>query len=238
MGTHLFEAIHYRNRCLHLCTVFLIACSLQACTSVVSADPDLTEAIRWYTGEAGSVDDERARQLLERAAVDGDPLSVMWIARVYSTGRMTFPADKAKAIEIAESVITEVEQLALEGDAEANFLMGTAFAEGLGKPVNPVQAIVWYRKAAALDNTLAQHNIGNVYASGTGVLQSDSEAVTWWLLAAEKGDAIPQFRLGEMYERGMGVTQDIEEAMRWYRDSANRGNKNAEAALARLSTGN
>ena len=201
---------------------------------MVSTDPDLLAAIHWYTGEAGRVDDDRARQLLEQAAADGDPISVMWIARVYSTGRMTFPEDKARAIEIANSVIDEVERLAISSVAEANFLMGTAFAEGLGKPVDPVQAVTWYRRAAAMDNTLAQHNIGNVYASGTGVPQSDSEAVSWWLLAAEKGDAIPQFRLAEMYELGRGVAKDIEQALYWYRESMERGNSNSAAALDRL----
>lgn len=234
MNTNLAVESLNRFRCKHLSSAFLLFCLLQACTSVVSTDPDLLAAIHWYTGEAGRVDDDRARQLLEQAAADGDPISVMWIARVYSTGRMTFPEDKARAIEIANSVIDEVERLAISSVAEANFLMGTAFAEGLGKPVDPVQAVTWYRRAAAMDNTLAQHNIGNVYASGTGVPQSDSEAVSWWLLAAEKGDAIPQFRLAEMYELGRGVAKDIEQALYWYRESMERGNSNSAAALDRL----
>ncbi|NKB32759.1 MAG: hypothetical protein GKR91_06640 [Pseudomonadales bacterium] len=213
--------------------LLLLILTLISCVAIIT-DPDLTEAIRWYTGEAGRVDDVKARNLLERAAADGDALSVMWMARVYSTGRMTFAADKPRAIEIADTVIDEVERLANAGVGEANFLMGTAYAEGIGKPLDPVAAVAWYRKAAALENTLAQHNIGNVYASGTGVVQSDAEAINWWLIAAEKGDAIPQLRLGEMYEQGRGVNRDLEQAIYWYRESANRGNTNARQALIRL----
>jgi len=207
---------------------------LVACTVSPVLDPSLSEAIRWYTGEAGMVDDVRARTLLTEAAADGDALSVMWLARVYSTGRMTYLADKPKAIELARSVIDDVERLALAGNSEASFLMGTAYAEGLAMPLDPVIAIEWYRKAATLGNTLALHNMGNVYAAGTGVAQDDAQAVAWWLQAANKGDAIPQYRLAEMYEQGRGVEQNLEEALRWYRESAGRGNSNAEAAIERL----
>ncbi len=201
---------------------------------VAQLDPHLEQAIDLYLGTSGTVNDPLAREHLEQAQLNGDALSVMWLARVYSTGRMTYPADKSRAREIANSIITAVEARAESGEAEAEFLMGTAFAEGLGKPVDPEQAVAWYRRAAGQGHILAQHNLGNVSFSGNGVPQSDERAVYWWTLAAEQGDAIPQFRLGQMYEQGRGVEQDLEQAIAWYQDSARRGNSNARAALARL----
>ena len=212
----------------------LVLSFFAACASTDTIDPELKESIRWYTGETGLVDDELARKLLESAVIDNDPLSVMWLARVYSTGRMTFPADKERAVEIAATVISQVEVLAEAGNAEAMFLMGTAFAEGLARTQDSVTAILWYRRAAEKNHVLAQHNIGNAYSSGTGVEQSDELAAHWWLLAALQGDAIPQLRLGQVYERGQGVPQDMTQALRWYMDSAQRGNENAKQALARL----
>ncbi len=84
----------------------------------------------------------------------------MWLARVYSTGRMTFPADKSKAIDLALTVSQEVERLALGGNAEAEFLLGTAYAEGLGRPVHPSKAVTWYRRAAAQDPRAAVRRNG------------------------------------------------------------------------------
>lgn len=217
-----------------VCSAFLLLLLL-AC-STTSPRQQLSESIMWYTGEAGEVNDERARRLLEQSARDGNPLSVMWLARVYSTGRMTFPANKEKATQLASTVINEIEQFAGEGSGEAMLLLGTAYAEGLSKAVAPELAVDWYRKAAAKGNTLALHNLGNVYASGTGVPQSDELAVKWWRLAAEKGDAIPQLRLGAAFEEGKGVEQDLQEAIRWYGKSAGRGNQAAASALTRLST--
>lgn len=199
-----------------------------------TVDSSLTESIRWYTGETGTVDDGRAKQLLEIAAVDEDTLSTMWVARVYSTGRMGYPADKPRAQAIASSVISDVETMAAAGVSEAQFLMGTAYAEALGKERNDGIAANWYRRAADNGHVLAAHNMGNIYLSGTGVSQDDALAVFWWTQAALAGDAIVQYRLGQMYEQGRGVELDLEKAVSWYQDSARRGNSNAEIALERL----
>jgi TPR repeat protein len=212
----------------------LMVLAIAGCVAI-SPQAQLQESIRWYTGESGRVDDSRARRLLEQSAEDGNALSVMWLSRVYSTGRMTFSADKPRALRLADSVIGDIEMMANQGDSEAMLLMGTAFAEGLGKEVNPELAVSWYRKAAEKNNTLALHNLGNVYASGTGVPQNDELAAQWWLRAANKGDAIPALRLGTVYEQGKGIDKDIDKAIYWYTESARRGNRAAAAALERLS---
>ena len=59
-----------------------------------------------------------ARELLEQAAGTEDPLAVMWLARVHSTGRMGFPRDEEMAREIAGTVIREaLERLATPGQS-------------------------------------------------------------------------------------------------------------------------
>lgn len=200
-----------------------------------AVDPDLQQSIRWYTGVAGRVDNAKAKGLLLRAASDSDVVSQMWVARVYSRGRMGFEHDSVLAREIAARVIDQVESLAESGVVEAVFLMGTAFDEGLGRATNIETAVRWYRQAADMGNVLAKHNLGNLYFAGRGVPQSDSLAVSWWLEAATLGDAIPQFRLGTMYQEGRGVSPDLGEARRWYEESAGRGNQAAREALAKLS---
>jgi len=224
---------HSLIRVLLLLLIPLLGKSLLA-AGVDEINPDLEQAIAWYIGSTGKVDDSRAKQHLEKAIATGDTLSIMWLARVHSTGRMEFEKDYGLAQEIAADVIDEVEKLAGQNHAEAMFLMGTAYAEGLGKDKDAAVAASWYQRAALLGNTLAQHNMGNIHESGTGVRQDDTQAVYWWLQAAAAGDAIPQWQLGRMYENGRGVEKDLNEALRWYRDSAARGNERAQQALARL----
>ena len=200
----------------------------------VDPDPALLEAIGWYTGVAGSVDDARAHELLEQAVDRGGPLELMWLARVHSTGRMGFPRDEDRARAIAAEVIGEVERAAEAGVLEAVFLMGTAYDEGLGKPVDPGQAAVWHRRAAERRHVLGAHNLGNQYAAGRGVEEDPALAAEWWLRAAERGDAITQLRLGEAYESGRGVPLDLDRAREWYGRAAAAGNAQAREALERL----
>lgn len=219
---------------LRLVCILSLLLTMFSCSNRLALDDDLAESILWYTGAAGHVDDERAHTLLERAAASQDTLAIMWMARVYSTGRMGFGRDYELAQRTALEVIQAVEKLAQRGSSEANFLMGTAYAEGIGKKLDPILAAQWYERAASMGNMLAQHNMGNIYASGTGVEQNDALAVSWWQQAADQGDAIPQYRLAVMYEQGRGVEQDRDEAIRWYRDSAERGYAQAQEALIRL----
>ncbi|MGE0812525.1 MAG: tetratricopeptide repeat protein [Vicinamibacterales bacterium] len=202
-----------------------------------AADARLTEAIGWYTGTAGRVDDERARGLIDAAARDGDVLARMWVARAYSRGRLGYPRDPNRARVIAGQLLGAVRRQADAGSVEAAFLMGTAYDEGLGVNEDPAAALGWLQKAAAGGHTLAEHNIGNAYFAGRGVAADLAAAVTWWTKAAAKGDAVPQLRLGEAYETGRGVAVDLDSARRWYADAAARGNAAAKAALKRLGGG-
>ena len=200
-------------------------------------DPRLLEAIAWYTGVAGRVDDPKARALIDAAATDGDVLARMWVARAYSRGRLGYPRDEARARAIAEQLLDAVRRQAGAGVVEAIFLVGTALDEGLGVAEDPATAFTWFQKAAAEGHTLAEHSIGNAYAVGRGVAQDRAAAVTWWLKAAAKGDAVPQLRLGESYEQGHGVAVDLAAARRWYAAAATRGNIAATNAMQRLSGG-
>lgn len=197
-------------------------------------DARVQEAIGWYTGTTGTVDEPRARALFEAAAGSGDVLGRMWLARAYSRGRMGFPRDAARASAIAAVLLDAVRRQAALGVTEAVFLMGTAYDVGLGVAEDPAAAMDWFQKAAADGHTLAEHNIGNAYAAGRGVAADPAAAVTWWTKAAAKGDAVPLLRLGEAYEAGRGVAKDLAMARRWYADAAGRGNAAAKAALERL----
>lgn len=215
--------------------ILLAVACVTACVAIPEEpDPVLLEAIDWYTGVAGSVDNDRARELLEEAMAGGGPLAMMWLARVHSTGRMGFPRDEEQARDIAAGMIREVQRAAESGVLEAVFLMGTAYDEGLGKPVDHELAAVWHRRAAERGHVLGAHNIGNQYSEGRGVAEDPEQAVVWWTRAAERGDAITQLRLGESYEAGRGVTRDLDAAREWYGRAAAAGNQDARAALERL----
>ena len=106
--------------------------------------------------------------------------------------------------------------LAEQGDAEAQYKLGTMYANGLFVPKNDAVAIEWYRKAAEQGIPGAQLDLGFMYYNGQGVPQDYAEAVKWFRKAAEQGNAIAQNNLGAMYYNGQGVPQDYILAHMWF----------------------
>ena len=199
-----------------------------SCLQYPLLNSHLYTSINYYTGEAGVVDDLIARQHLEIAILERDTLALMWLARVYSTGRMSFPKDSKRASSIARLVIDDVAKRAETGEPEALFLMGTAYAEALGVNVNLKKAAEFYMRAAEMNHTLAMHNLGNIFSDGIGVEKDLFQASHWWRRAAENGDTIPMLRLAELYLSGEGVMRDVTRACYWIKQSSQRGNSDAE----------
>lgn len=98
-----------------------------------------------------------------------------------------------------------------------------------------VEAIHWFRSAAAQNNTNALIHLGYLYQTGGhGVDQDIDEAIRLYRLAASYNDAGGQFNLAVCYENGIGVLKDQAEAERVYRLLAKRGYRLAKKALLRL----
>jgi TPR repeat protein len=78
---------------------------------------------------------------------------------------------------------------ALKGDANAQKNLGYLYAEGLGVPRDPAQALAWYQKAADQGYAPAYNNLGIMYADGFGVRQDLVQAYLFFIKAWETGDA-------------------------------------------------
>ena len=92
----------------------------------------------------------------------------------------------------------ETLQAAERGDAHAQALLGSMYANGRGVRQDYAEAVRWYRQAAEQGHAVAQKNLGVMYYEGRGVRQDDAEAVRWTRQAAERGDAHAQALLGSM----------------------------------------
>jgi TPR repeat protein len=105
------------------------------------------------------------------------------------------------------------------------------FLHGEGLAQDDVEAVRWYRLAAAQGDALAQFCTGVTLQTGLGVTQDYAEAVRWYQLAAAQGCADAQYNLGFMFRDGHGVTQDNAESVRWIRLAAVRGDAQAQMYL-------
>jgi hypothetical protein len=105
--------------------------------------------------------------------------------------------------------------LAEKGDAEAQYSLGTLYAEGKGVEQNDATAFLWFQRAANQGVAAAQYNLGASYATGAGIAKSDVDAARWFRRAADQGMAFAQLNLGLLYAAGNGVPQDDVEAYKW-----------------------
>ncbi|SEN84960.1 Sel1 repeat-containing protein [Roseovarius tolerans] len=105
------------------------------------------------------------------------------IADDFQDGLTAFNAgDFATAIE-------KWRRLAEQGDAVAQFNLGTMYESGNGVTRDAAEALKWYRLAAVQGYIGAQNNLSAMYALGRGVPQDIVTAHMWYNIAAAGGSA-------------------------------------------------
>jgi len=110
-----------------------------------------------------------------------------------------------------------------QGDAKAEYKLGSIYYDGRGVPQDLAEALRWYRKAAAQGDPKSEYAIGYMYDTGHGVQQDNAQAYSWYQRAANQGDGEAECGLGSMYYHGHGVPRDWTQAALWYRRAAEGG---------------
>jgi len=120
-----------------------------------------------------------------------------------------------------ETAFRELQPLAVQGVAVAQFAIAVMYSDGRGVAKDPMEGTKWYLRASEQGLALAQLSLGAAYFLGLGVKQDHSEAVKWYRRAAEQGWTQAQFNLGSMYSAGQGVSRNQALAYQWCLLSAN-----------------
>jgi hypothetical protein len=128
---------------------------------------------------------------------------------------------------------------AMNGNRDAQTLVGMMYEEGLGVTQDYSEAVRWYLLAGQQGEVDAQLNLGVMFEKGQGVAQDYKEAVRWYKLAAKQGNANAQYNLGRMYGLGRGILQDQSRAHMWFNIAAIAGDKdsvkNRDIAASKMS---
>ena len=85
---------------------------------------------------------------------------------------------------------TAVRTLAEQGDANAQYALGTMYRDGQGVAQDYAEALRWWRKAAERGVVDAQYALGNIYSGGTGVAQDNVLAYMWYDITASQTVAV------------------------------------------------
>ncbi len=120
------------------------------------------------------------------------------------------------------TALREIRPLAEQGDAQAQYYLGSMYHYGQGVPQGYAEAVKLYRKAAEQGYANAQNTLGFMYRYGQGVPQDYAKALQWYRKAVEQGVAEAQYNLGSMNYNGLGVPQDYAKAHMWFNLAASR----------------
>jgi len=162
---------------------------------------------------------------LEKTAKAGDVEAQVAVGNAYLSGDgvkqdpkkaakwlyMAAQAGNAKAVETMCTFYSkDLEKLAKEGNAAAQFAVANFYAEGNGVKQNEKAAFEWYGQAAVGGIAEAKPKVLVVYS-------------TYLEQLAAAGDADAQFALANFYAAGNGVAQDTAKALDLYGSAAAQG---------------
>jgi len=86
------------------------------------------------------------------------------------------------------ATLPQLQQLAEQGDARAQNVLGLRYATGDGVKLDEREAARWFTRAAEQGNVNAQSKLGSLYWVGRGVPQNLTQAYFWTVLARAGGD--------------------------------------------------
>ena len=111
-----------------------------------------------------------------------------------------------------ESAMKMAIPLAEQGNTHAQYLVGQAYRNGHGVPLDYGVALDWLRRAAQHGDPRAQLSLGDMYIKGLGTSPDPTEGARWIRFAAEQGYPRALASLGSLHEQGKGVSRDLVEA--------------------------
>ena len=112
---------------------------------------------------------------------------------------------------------------AWQGDAQAQYDLGCAYAEGRGVPVLETEVAFWMKKAANAELPPALVRMGELLLDGEGVERDPGEALRLFSAAAKAGDAKGQYYKGICCLYGYGLMKDPDMAVRYLKVAADMG---------------
>lgn len=164
----------------------------------------------------GSADKEKAKYWLGKAAAKGNKKA----AAVLRT------LDKAPPPESLETVKKKAEA----GDAEAEYILGSRYAQGWGVDKDSDAALKWLLLSAGQGHPLAQSDVAVRLLNANRT----AEAIDWMTKAANKGVTNSQYELASIYLDGRLVQADRDKAVFWFKKAADAGDTRAIEALKQL----
>ena len=133
-----------------------------------------------------------------------------------------------------EAAVMELETLAEQGDADAQYTMGRLYREGPIPIPDWRKACSYREKAARRGLPEAQYELGKLLLSDDVEVRNPALGMRWLEFASGNGDAYAAYRAGKEYLCGQTVERDERKAEQFFRRAADLGNQYGQYMLGKL----
>ena len=142
--------------------------------------------------------------------------------------------DDSFPLEERDEAAEQLEQLAEDGDAYAQYIIGTAYRDGGLLIPDMVKAQKLLERAAEQDLDAAQYALGKLYLSDDADVHDPAKGIYWLKRSADNGNDFAAYRLGKEYLSGKNTIKDAETAVSYLRQAADNGSAYAQYLLGKL----
>ena len=142
--------------------------------------------------------------------------------------------DESFPLEERDKAAEQLEQLAKDGDAYAQYIIGTAYRDGGLLIPDMVKAQKLLERAAKQDLDAAQYALGKLYLSDDADVHDPAKGIYWLKRSADNGNDHAAYRLGKEYLSGKNTIKDAEIAASYLRQAADNGSAYAQYLLGKL----
>ena len=101
------------------------------------------------------------------------------------------------SLEDRLDAINDMEQLAREGDMDAQYLMGKLWRDGPLVTPDSAEAKYWFTQAAQQGHMYAQYSLGKLYLSDDIEVRDAESGIRWLEISAQNGNDYAAYRLGK-----------------------------------------
>jgi TPR repeat protein len=127
-----------------------------------------------------------AHKIVKKLVSAGYPDAMFYLADCYGQGKLGLPVDPREAFSLYQSA-------AKGGHPESAYRLAVCCEMGQegggGTRRDPIKAVQWYRRAAALGDTPAMYKMGMILLKGLlGQQKNPREGLSWLKRAAERAD--------------------------------------------------
>ena len=142
--------------------------------------------------------------------------------------------DDSFPLEERDEAAEQLEQLAEDGDAYAQYIIGTAYRDGGLLIPDTAKAQKFLECAAKQEIDAAQYALGKLYLSDDTDVHDSAKGIYWLQRSADNGNDYAAYRLGKEYLSGKKVPKDAAAAAEYLWQAANNGNAYAQYLLGKL----